>query len=163
MCTLSGQQTTSLWALGIDGGRKKVSPLQNFGYFFSSTLQRVQKAQHITVLVVHAVLSSRGCETPLLLSSGPFLRLCGVTTSNYQYVFLNQRVLSGCQFYSIELCFPHKIWTSNLEWCLKILTILQVFKHNMWNMLRLPTITYLTSAWHHPIDEYNIYRLGFKI
>ena len=55
-CTLSGQQTTSLWALGIDGGRKKVSPLQNFGYFFSSTLQRVQKAQHITVLVVLAVL-----------------------------------------------------------------------------------------------------------
>jgi len=54
--------------LGIDGGWKKVSPLQNFGYFFSSTLQRVQKAQHITVLVVLGVLGSRGSETPLLLS-----------------------------------------------------------------------------------------------
>ena len=93
--TLSGQQTTSLSTLGIDGGQKEVGPLQNFGYFFSSTLQGVQKAQHITVLVVLAVLSSRGCETPLLLSLGPFLRLCRVTTSNYQYVFSNQRVLSG--------------------------------------------------------------------
>ena len=30
--TLSGQQTTSLSTLGIDGGQKKVGPLQNFGY-----------------------------------------------------------------------------------------------------------------------------------
>ena len=56
---LSGWQTTSLQALGIDGGQKKVGSLQKFGSFFSSTLQRVQKAQHITdLLVVDAQLRS---------------------------------------------------------------------------------------------------------
>ena len=76
--TLSGQQTTSLSTLGIDGGQKKVGPLQNFGYFFSSPLQRIQKAQHITDLVVVAVLTSRGCTPALLLSiilNCPMLRL----------------------------------------------------------------------------------------
>ena len=49
-----------------------------FWYFFSSPLQRIQKAQHITDLVVVAVLTSRGCTPALLLSiilNCPMLRL----------------------------------------------------------------------------------------
>ena len=46
-----------LWELMVDGGWEEVSHLQI-----------AQKAQHITDVVVLAVLTSRGCPTQFLLS-----------------------------------------------------------------------------------------------
>ena len=45
-----------LWAL-------EIGPLQNFASFFSSSLQRAQKAIYITNFVILAILTSKGCPT----------------------------------------------------------------------------------------------------
>ena len=67
-----------LWAL-------EIGPLQNFTSFFSSSLQRAQKANYITNFVILAILTSKGCPTLVFVfkPEGP--------------------LLGGCLFYLIEL------------------------------------------------------------
>ena len=67
-----------LWAL-------EIGPLQNFASFFSSSLQRAQKANYIINFVILAILTSKGCPTLVFVfkPEGP--------------------LLGGCLFYLIEL------------------------------------------------------------
>ena len=54
---------SKLWEL-VNGN--KWSALPSLGSFFSSSLQRAQKAQHVTTLAVPAVLTSKSCSTSFL-------------------------------------------------------------------------------------------------
>ena len=65
MCGKGLSQSTSLWALGV-GEWQQVKRSPSLGSFFSSSLQRAQKAQHMTTLAVPAVLTSKSCSTPFL-------------------------------------------------------------------------------------------------
>ena len=57
-----------LWAL-------EIGPLQNFASFFSSLLQRAQKANCNTNFVILAILTSKGCPTLVCIfkPEGPLL------------------------------------------------------------------------------------------
>ena len=57
-----------LWAL-------EIGPLQNFASFFSSSLQRAQKANYIINFVILAILTSKGCPTLVFVfkPEGPLL------------------------------------------------------------------------------------------
>ena len=87
---------------------------------------------------------------------------CHATTCNYQYMFSNQRVFSGCWCCSIDLCFVYKIWTSNHERYL-YLNCSSDFQAQYVQHAEASKNLYLKITWYRPIDEYSNYRLGFKI